>query len=80
MAKKLIINRVLRNCEDCIYCSYDPSYNISYDSGYDCSRTGKRIVDDWDVMNSNNPNPKGWPDIPKWCPLEDVDVTDEEKD
>lgn len=71
MAKRIKIDRVIHSCENCIYISYHPDYNISYDSGYNCMKTDKRIVDDWDICNSNNPDPKGWPEIPKWCPLED---------
>ena len=75
MAKRIKIDRVIHSCENCIYTSYNSDYNISYDSGYDCIHSKAphrcRIVDDWDVQNSNNPNPAGWPKIPDWCPLED---------
>jgi len=71
MTKRIKIDRVICSCEDCIYVNYSPDYNISYDSGYDCGKTGKRIVDDWNICNSNNPNPTGWPKIPDWCPLPD---------
>lgn len=68
---KKIINLVVESCSECPYCRYDGNYNRSRDSGYDCSQTGKRIVDDWDVNNINNENPAGWPiQIPDSCPLE----------
>lgn len=55
---------------------------MSRDSGYDCKKTNKRIIDSYEYDNSNNPNAQyyydvnkdefiGDPDIkiPKWCPL-----------
>ena len=58
-------------CDDCPYCQYNGDYGRSYDSGYDCVKTGNRIVDDWDCNNSNNKHPKPNPfKIPEWCPLE----------
>ena len=79
MSKQISV--VVESCQECPYCRYDSDYGRSYDSGYDCdhperpgdsSRSSKRIVDDWDVNNSNNPKPAGWPPIPSWCPLSDV--------
>jgi hypothetical protein len=64
------INLTIGSCKECPYCHYNGHYDRNRDSGYDCSETMKRIVDDWDVANDNNPNPAGWPDIPDWCPLE----------
>ena len=72
-----IINLEVNSCQDCPYCQYDPDYNIGHDSGYDCRHPkinypqSNRIVDDWEVDNPRNKNPKGWPPIPNWCPLED---------
>ena len=74
MTKELNIK--IESCQDCPYCQHNPDYNISYDSGYDCDHPDgnvTRIVDDWEVNNSNNKNPKGWPEIPKGCPLKDID-------
>lgn len=36
------LNIIINSCEDCPYCIY----NIGYDSGYDCSKTGDRIYND----------------------------------
>lgn len=66
----------IKSCCECPYCQYNGDYNRSHDSGYDCvhpeMKGRQRIVDDWDVSNSNNKHPKGWPEIPKECPLPDV--------
>ena len=59
-------------CENCPYCQYNGDYGMSYDSGWDCEHNEgevTRIINDWDVSNSNNKYPTGWPDIPKECPL-----------
>jgi len=59
-------------CADCPYCRYNGDYGMSYDSGWDCENDEgeiTRIVDDWEVNNSNNKNPAGWPEIPEGCPL-----------
>lgn len=80
MTKRLIkkIDILIDCCSECPYCNYDSRYNISYDSGYDCRHSEAplncRIVDDWEVSNSANKNPKGWPEIPEWCPLEDENI------
>lgn len=42
--KKLTLT--IRDCGVCPYCQYDAYYNIGHDSGYDCKKTDKRIVDD----------------------------------
>jgi hypothetical protein len=51
---------------------------MSRDSGYDCRKKGKRIIDDWEYNNTNNPNRivKDYDNyypipMPDWCPLED---------
>jgi len=36
-----------------------------------------RIVDDWEISNSKNPDPKGWPSIPSDCPLKDIGDAEE---
>ena len=59
-------------CQGCPFAQYDGDYGISYDSGWDCGHDEGavgRIVDDWEVSNSNNKKPKGWPPIPDGCPL-----------
>lgn len=63
-------------CSECPWCRYDGYYSIGKDSGYDCYHPNSaptnqinRIVEDWEVNNSNNKKPKGWPPIPDWCPL-----------
>ena len=71
MAKR-VIKQTISSCEECPYCQYDPDYGRSYDSGYDCNHFKSdvgRVVDDWEVSNTNNKNPKGWPEIPEGCPL-----------
>ena len=74
--KKIVKIIVESTCKSCPYCRYDPYYDISHNSGYDCEHPEsiyyKRIVDDWEVDNSNNKKPKGWPPIPKECPLPEV--------
>lgn len=62
-------------CENCPFIDYDGNYGRSYDSGYDCNHSNLfRIVDDWEIDNSNNKSPKGWPLIPVKCPLPKVEV------
>ena len=76
--KKIYV--VIKNtCHECPFLVYNPNYGMSYDSGYDCGHEDShvgRIVDDWEVNNHNNKNPKGWPSIPDGCPLESA--TEEE--
>jgi len=69
------IDILVSSCSNCPYCIYDPSYNCSRNSGYECQHEDgevERIVDDWEVSNSNNKSPKGWPPIPSGCPLPDA--------
>jgi|WetSurMetagenome_2_1015567.scaffolds.fasta_scaffold14813_16 hypothetical protein len=69
--KKLVINNI-KTCEDCPYFQYDPYYSMSTDSGYDCKKESRRIIDDADMMEhvkgvnryKNEPIK-----IPEWCPL-----------
>lgn len=75
--KKLVLK--IKNCSECPYCRYDSHYTMSKDSGYDCSKKHKRIIDDWEYNNTNNPNrlvqdyDNHYPiPMPNWCPLEDV--------
>jgi len=73
MKKK--IEKIVENCSECPYCEYDSDYGNSYDSGYDCSKSGNRIIDDWAWSNYNNKNRLNLTQdnipMPDWCPLED---------
>lgn len=69
----------IKNCSECPYLTYDPHYSMSRDSGHDCKKSHRRIIDDWDYNNSNNPKRmvKDWDNnypipIPEWCELFDV--------
>ena len=67
------LEKTITTCFDCPYCRYDPYYDRSVDSGYDCFLAGRRIIDDWDWDNPNNPERlelkmEDIP-IPDWCPL-----------
>lgn len=68
-----ILNLEVFVCRDCPYCQYDGHYSRSRDSGYDCKHPDSdvgRIVDDQDIEDwSTKKNKKGWPPIPKECPL-----------
>ena len=82
---KIIIMEI-ESCSDCPYCRYDGYYDCSKDSGYDCSAKNKRIIDDWDWDNHNNPNrlKKDFDDgvdipMPDWCPLQEKETTKNEK-
>jgi hypothetical protein len=64
------------NCSSCPWCQYDGYYSRNKDSGYDCRHPDSpvnRIVDDWDISNDNNKNPKGWTAIPENCPLTKIE-------
>ena len=70
------LNLEIKSCSGCPYLTYDSYYSMSVDSGYDCRKSHRRIIDDWDYNNSNNPNrlKKNWDDdysipIPDWCEL-----------
>jgi len=69
------IDREISTCFVCPYCQYDPYYDRSVDSGYNCTLAGRRIIDDWDWDNPNNPNrlelKEEWVPIPDWCPLKE---------
>jgi len=73
---KKIVKKV-ESCSDCPYLRYDPDYGKSYDSGYNCDKKDRRIIDDYDYSNPNNPTRLTLTThkipIPEWCPLEDVD-------
>jgi hypothetical protein len=67
------INLVIKTCDECPFCTYDGDYGLSHDSGYDCKKVKRRIVDDWDCCNTNNKNPNPAPfKIPEWYPMEDA--------
>ena len=67
MAK--LINLVINHCNECPYHYYDSDYGMSYNSGYDCNLSGKRIAED---VGSITANLKTLP-IPSWCKLKEVD-------
>jgi hypothetical protein len=72
--KKLIKNNI-QNCFDCPYLEHDGHYDKCQDSGHDCKLSGKRIINDWNWDNTNNPKRlnkkmRGIP-IPEWCELDD---------
>ena len=75
------LNLEISSCSECPYCKYDSYYSMGKDSGYDCSKCHKRIIDDWEWNNTNNPNrivqdydnSYSIP-TPKWCPLKDSDL------
>ncbi len=78
-AKKVFL--IVNTCSECPYCEYNPDYNMVKDAGYDCKKAGKRIINDWEWNNLNNPNRlnkkfDGIP-IPEWCPLPDKGERDE---
>ena len=77
---KKVIYKEVSTCDDCPYCEYNPYYSFGTDSGYDCTFGGgrRRIIDDWDWDNLNNPDRlilkyDGIP-IPEWCPLPNKEV------
>ena len=73
-------------CESCPYLEYDPYYDRSSDSGYDCKLDGRRIVDDYKLQKyfeehdewkkiskmfpSEEPPKNPLGVIPDWCPLQ----------
>ncbi len=68
----------IKNCSGCPYLTYDSHYSMSRDSGYDCKKSHRRVIDDWDYNNTNNPKRlvQDWDNSypipsPDWCPLED---------
>ena len=68
-----ILNLEIHNCSECPYLSYDSDYEMSYNSGYDCSKGGFRITDD------NGPNQNMSEYMPDECPLKDFSEIREEK-
>ena len=74
-SKELVIPKITK-CDECPYCQYDGYYSIGTDSGYDCKKINKRIIDEGDTMiHKNGINVyKNEPiKIPDWCPLPDND-------
>lgn len=67
--KKIV--KLIENCMDCYYCEYDSYYNEIRDSGYNCNKSSKRIVDDAKMIKSN------FPKFPEWCPLPDATIADQ---
>jgi hypothetical protein len=43
------IELTISSCNECPFRRYDSNYGMSYDSGYDCSELGERIVDDYEL-------------------------------
>ena len=66
MKRKEIIREIIKSCSDCPYCKYDPHYNGSKDSGYNCSLAKRRRIDDQELDKIDKV--RGIP-IPDWCPL-----------
>lgn len=80
-----ILHIEIESCNTCPYQRYDPDYGTCYDSGYDCSLTGKRLVNDGELKtykkkkkeyleSSNTFFPIPEPidivsNIPEWCPI-----------
>jgi hypothetical protein len=72
----------MNSCFDCHFCKRISNHTRSSDSGYDCSYANKRIIDDYEYNEPNNPDAQykysertkkyeGNMDIeiPSWCPL-----------
>lgn len=53
MTKVIKIYEEVDSCRDCMYCKYDSYYDRSRDSGYDCTQTYKRLVDDYEIKAYN---------------------------
>ena len=69
---KQLIKPEITKCDDCPYCQYDSYYSMSMDSGYDCKKLDRRIIDDSDmIIHKDGINvQKNEPiQIPDWCPL-----------
>jgi len=74
---KFLIKKI-ESCSECPYCVYDPCYDTNKDSGYDCLKENKRIIDDWEWDNSRNPDrlieKVSFIPIPRWCPLPNENI------
>jgi len=57
----------ITHCGQCPFCEYDSNYGMSYNSGYDCKKTGKRLATDIgsEIQDLSKK------EIPSSCPLED---------
>lgn len=70
--KRLIIDEVLKTCQECVFCERDSNYGVSYDSGYNCMSDDAeemRIVNDYAIDKKGK-----WPfEFPDWCPLENIE-------
>lgn len=51
-----IIQEEIDSCAECPYFIYDYYCNIGKDSGYECTKTAKRICDDWEIRQYE----EGW--------------------
>lgn len=58
----------IKNCSECPYLDYDANYGISFNSGYDCRKTGERISTDRGSEREDLTKKE----IPSWCPLPGV--------
>ncbi len=73
MTKQLIIPEI-KCCDECPYLHYDAFYSMSTDSGYDCKKVQRRVIDDGDMVvlkNGINVCRNEPIEIPNWCPLPD---------
>lgn len=64
MEKKLFM--IITSCFECPYIEYDPYYDCSRDSGFDCRLAGRRII------NERKLKARRFIEIPDWCPLENM--------
>ena len=81
MTKVKVLYEIIKTCSDCPYCEYNGHYSKSKDSGHDCNLANRRIINDWDWNDKNNPGrlnkrTNGRLPIPDWCPLPDTDEKD----
>jgi hypothetical protein len=62
----------IKSCSSCPYLRYDSDYGRSYDSGYDCKNSCKRIIDDWEY-NKKRTDDNYAIEIPDWCELNEFE-------
>jgi hypothetical protein len=60
-----ILSLKIENCEQCPYNHYNPHYSRSTDSGYDCTISNRRIINDGDFFGFSKIT------IPSFCTLTD---------
>lgn len=71
---RIIPATVIHTCYDCPFLKYDSRYGMSFDSGFDCEKTGDRIADDGWVKHFNDETHK-WNESQKTL----FPMTEEEK-